>query len=46
MLVTGTGLTLAGSALHGVTAEDVIERRDRLASGLRRPIGAVWPECD
>ncbi len=22
----------------------VIELRDRLASGLRRPLGAVWPE--
>ncbi|HET9873911.1 MAG TPA: hypothetical protein VFP89_15105 [Propionibacteriaceae bacterium] len=30
----------------GVTAGDVIERRDRLASGLRRPVGAVWPGGD
>jgi S-DNA-T family DNA segregation ATPase FtsK/SpoIIIE len=29
---------------HGVTVTDVIERRDRLASGLRRPLGCVWPE--
>lgn len=29
---------------HGVTALDIIERRDRLASGLRRPLGCVWPE--
>lgn len=29
---------------YGVTAVDVIERRDRLASGLRRPLGCVWPE--
>jgi S-DNA-T family DNA segregation ATPase FtsK/SpoIIIE len=28
----------------GVTAGDVIERRDRLASGLRRALGCVWPE--
>lgn len=28
----------------GVTAGDIAERRDRLASGLRRPIGCVWPE--
>ncbi|MGH4020512.1 MAG: cell division protein FtsK, partial [Pseudonocardiaceae bacterium] len=28
----------------GVTATDVIERRDKLASGLRRPLGCVWPE--
>ena len=30
----------------GVTAGDVIERRDRLASGLRRPLSSVWPEAD
>ena len=30
----------------GVTAGDVIERRDRLASGLRRPLGCVWPTGD
>lgn len=30
----------------GVTAGDVIERRDRLASGLRRPVATVWPEAD
>jgi S-DNA-T family DNA segregation ATPase FtsK/SpoIIIE len=29
---------------YGVTATDVIERRDRLASGLRCPLGCVWPE--
>lgn len=29
---------------YGVTATDVIERRDKLASGLRRPLGCVWPE--
>jgi S-DNA-T family DNA segregation ATPase FtsK/SpoIIIE len=29
---------------HGVTAGEVVERRDKLASGLRRPVGAVWPE--
>jgi DNA segregation ATPase FtsK/SpoIIIE, S-DNA-T family len=28
----------------GVTADMVIERRVQLASGLRRPLGAVWPE--
>jgi len=31
---------------YGITALDVIERRDRLASGLRRPLGCVWPEAD
>ncbi|GAA2803407.1 cell division protein FtsK [Nonomuraea dietziae] len=28
----------------GVTVSDVVEKRDRLASGLRRPLGCVWPE--
>jgi DNA segregation ATPase FtsK/SpoIIIE, S-DNA-T family len=29
---------------YGVTAGMVIDRRRQLASGLRRPLGAVWPE--
>ena len=29
---------------YGVTAAMVIDRRPQLASGLRRPLGAVWPE--
>lgn len=29
---------------YGVTAVDIIERRPALASGLRRPLGCVWPE--
>ncbi|PXY25131.1 hypothetical protein BAY59_24195 [Prauserella coralliicola] len=29
---------------YGVTATDVVERRDRLSAGLRRPLGCVWPE--
>lgn len=29
---------------HGITAVDVIEKRRELSSGLRRPIGCVWPE--
>lgn len=28
----------------GVTASDVIEKREKLASGLGRPLGCVWPE--
>jgi S-DNA-T family DNA segregation ATPase FtsK/SpoIIIE len=28
----------------GVTVADVMERRESLASGLRRPVSAVWPE--
>ena len=31
---------------YGVTAAEVIERRDKLASGLGRPLGCVWPEGD
>ncbi|UFQ16875.1 MULTISPECIES: cell division protein FtsK [Streptomyces] len=30
----------------GVTVADVADRRSRLASGLRRPLGCVWPEAD
>ncbi len=29
---------------YGCTATQVIDRREQLASGLRRPLGAVWPE--
>lgn len=29
---------------YGVTVGDVAERREKLASGLRRPLGCVWPE--
>ena len=29
---------------YGVTVTDILDRRDRLASGLRRPLGCVWPE--
>jgi S-DNA-T family DNA segregation ATPase FtsK/SpoIIIE len=29
---------------YGVTPGDIVERRDQLASGLRRPLGCVWPE--
>jgi DNA segregation ATPase FtsK/SpoIIIE, S-DNA-T family len=28
----------------GVTATQIIDRREGFASGLRRPLGAVWPE--
>ena len=31
---------------HGVTAGRVSEKREELASGLRRPLGCVWPETD
>lgn len=29
---------------HGVTPAQVMEKRAELASGLRRPLGCVWPE--
>lgn len=29
---------------YGVTADDIIEKRKELASGLRRPLSCVWPE--
>lgn len=29
---------------YGVTVTDIMDRRERLASGLRRPVGCVWPE--
>lgn len=31
---------------YGVTVADVLDRRTRLASALRRPLGSVWPEGD
>jgi S-DNA-T family DNA segregation ATPase FtsK/SpoIIIE len=30
---------------HGVTASDIIKKREALASGLRRPHSATWPEA-
>jgi S-DNA-T family DNA segregation ATPase FtsK/SpoIIIE len=30
----------------GVTAGDVMDRREKVASALRRPLGCVWPEGD
>lgn len=31
---------------YGVTVTDVMDKRDRLASALRRPLGCIWPEGD
>lgn len=28
----------------GTTATEIMEKRDKVASGLRRPLGCVWPE--
>ncbi|WP_328386793.1 cell division protein FtsK [Streptomyces sp. NBC_00400] len=41
----GPGWRAEGDLPYGVTVTDVIERRDKLASGLRRPLGCVWPEA-
>ncbi|MFG3064799.1 cell division protein FtsK [Streptomyces sp. NPDC048231] len=41
----GPGWRAEGDLPYGVTVTDVIERRERLASGLRRPLGCVWPEA-
>ncbi|MDI3389646.1 cell division protein FtsK [Streptomyces sp. B-S-A8] len=41
----GPGWRAEGNLPFGVTVTDVIERRDKLASGLRRPLGCVWPEA-
>lgn len=40
----GPGWLAEGDLPYGVTVADVIDRRERLASGLRRPLGCVWPE--
>ncbi|WP_236241744.1 cell division protein FtsK [Streptomyces sp. CC228A] len=41
----GPGWLAEGDLPYGVTAIDVADRRIRLASGLRRPLGCVWPEA-
>ena len=40
----GPGWRAEGDLAYGVTVTDVMERRERLSSGLRRPLGCVWPE--
>jgi S-DNA-T family DNA segregation ATPase FtsK/SpoIIIE len=42
----GPGWLWRGDLPHGVVAGDVGEKREELASGLRRPLGCVWPETD
>ncbi|MEU0689962.1 cell division protein FtsK [Streptomyces uncialis] len=41
----GPGWLAEGNLPYGVTVTDVADRRERLASGLRRPLGCVWPEA-
>ncbi|MEV1295753.1 cell division protein FtsK [Pseudonocardia sp. NPDC049635] len=40
----GPGWRAEGDLPFGVTALDLLERRSGLSSGLRRPLGCVWPE--
>jgi DNA segregation ATPase FtsK/SpoIIIE, S-DNA-T family len=40
----GPGWRITFDLPYGVTAAEVIEKRDKLAAGLRRPAGCVWPE--
>lgn len=40
----GPGFRAEVDLPHGVTAAMVMEKRSELASGLRRPLGTVWPE--
>jgi S-DNA-T family DNA segregation ATPase FtsK/SpoIIIE len=40
----GPGFSVGMNLPYGTTAAMVVERRGQLASGLRRPLGAVWPE--
>jgi S-DNA-T family DNA segregation ATPase FtsK/SpoIIIE len=42
----GQGWLWRGELPPGVTAGAVSEKREELASGLRRPLGCVWPETD
>ncbi len=42
----GPGWLWRGELPPGVTAAQVSEKREELASGLRRPLGCVWPETD
>jgi S-DNA-T family DNA segregation ATPase FtsK/SpoIIIE len=40
----GPGWRAEGDLAYGVTVVDVVEKRRELSSGLRRPLGCVWPE--
>jgi S-DNA-T family DNA segregation ATPase FtsK/SpoIIIE len=42
----GPGWLWRGDLPYGVTAGAVSEKREELASGLRRQLGCVWPETD
>ena len=40
----GPGWRIALDLPFGVTVQEILDKRDKLASGLRRPLGCVWPE--
>lgn len=42
----GTGWLASIDLPPGVTPGSVMDRRDRLASALQRPVGCVWPDAD
>ena len=42
----GSGWLARMDLPHGVTAAQVSDKREELASGLRRALGCVWPETD
>ena len=41
----GPGWLAEGDLPYGVTVAEVVDRRERLASGLRCPLGCAWPEA-
>jgi S-DNA-T family DNA segregation ATPase FtsK/SpoIIIE len=41
----GPGWRFECNLPYGATATEIVEKRAEFASGLRRPLGAVWPEC-
>ena len=43
---TATGWTVSIDLPVGATPEQVMDKRAALASGLRRPVGCVWPDAD
>lgn len=42
----GRGWVASVDLPTGITAAQVADKRDQLASGLRRPLGCVWPSSD
>lgn len=44
--MAGRGWVASVDLPVGVTAAMVADKRDQLASGLRRPLGCVWPSSD